>query len=191
MKQARMDAAAVQAAVQEQELGPNIPDCLIRIRVHEFVLQFRSGSIHKATWEISTYDDASCFNITSLKVLSYYDTDHSLSTDYSYYDTDHSLSTDYTFYALAKMPNQCRYLVLCENRHDCGAFLLHGDSNTSLKISSGLVTSLAKDCYNIFKRSRTDVSCKNNVCYIEQPVTIGHSTVREKNTTRCSLREFI
>ena len=91
-------------------LGPKNPDRLIRIRVHEFVLQFRSGSIHKATWEISTDDDASCFNIMSLKVL-------------SYYDTDHSLSTDYTFYALAKMPNQCRYLVLCESRHDCGAFL--------------------------------------------------------------------
>jgi hypothetical protein len=153
----------------ELYLGPRTPDRLIRIRVHEQVLRFRSGSIHEATWEIATDDDTSCFNVMSLKCI-------------SYYDTDHSLSSDYTFYALAKMPNQCRYLVLCENSIDCGAFVLHGGSNTSLKFSSGLVTSLAKDCYILFKRSRADVLCTNNVCYIQQPIRIGHrkDTVCEK-----------
>ena len=153
----------------ELYLGPKTPDRLIRIRVHEQVLRFRSGSIHEATWEIATDDDASCFNVMSLKCI-------------SYYDTDHSLSSDYTFYALAKMPNQCRYLVLCENSIDCGAFVLHGGSNTSLKFSSGLVTSLAKDCYILFKRIRADVLCTNNVCYIQQPIRIGHrkDTVCEK-----------
>ena len=153
----------------ELYLGPRNPDRLIRIRVHEQVLRFRSGSIHEATWEIATDDDTSCFNVMSLKCI-------------SYYDTDHSLSSDYTFYALAKMPNQCRYLVLCENSIDCGAFVLHGGSNTSLKFSSGLVTSLAKDCYILFKRSRADVLCTNNVCYIQQPIRIGHrkDTVCEK-----------
>ena len=144
----------------ELDLGPKFPDRLIRIRVDQQVLQFHSGSIHEATWEIASDDDALCFDITTLKCI-------------NYYDTDHSLSSNYTFYALLKLPNQCRYLVLCENSVDCGAFVLQGGSNTSLKSSSGLVTSLAKDCYILFKRSRDDVLETNGVFYTKKPVLIG------------------
>jgi hypothetical protein len=147
------------------DLGPKTPDRLIRIRVDEQVLRFHSGSIHEATWEIAPDDDASCLNLMSLKCI-------------SYYDSDHTLSSDYTFYALAKLPNQCKYLVLCENSVDCGVFVLQGGSYTSLKSSSGLFTSLAKDCYIIFKRSRDDVLETNGFFFTEKPVLIGH----RKNT---------
>ena len=142
------------------DLGPKNPDRLIRIRVDEQVLRFHSGSIHEATWEIARDDDASCLNLMSLRCI-------------SYYDSDHTLSSDYTFYALAKLPNQCKYLVLCENSVDCGVFVLQGGSNTSLKSSSGLFTSLAKDCYIIFKRSRDNVLETNGFFFTKNPISIG------------------
>ena len=151
--------------------GPKSPNRVVRIRFQNKILRIESSSIDKATWERTEDGDVSSFSIFNLKCI-------------AYFDTDHTFLSDYTFYALAKLPNQCKYLVLCENSLDFGAFVLQGGSNTSLKFSSGLVACLAKACYILFKRNqRDDLLCDDGACYIK-PVSIGQKqhTVSDEKT---------
>ena len=121
--------------------GPKFPNRVIRMRDQKEILRIESSKIEEAAWEEAEDDDDSCFNISTLKCI-------------FYFDPDSCFSSNCTFYVLAKMPNHCKYVVMWEDSRDFGAFFLQGGSNTSLKSANGMAVNLAKSCFIVFRRAK-------------------------------------
>ncbi len=114
------------------------------MRDQKQILRIQRSILEEAAWEETEDDDDSCFNMSTLECIFYFNPD--------------SLTLFLllcTFYVVAKMPNQCKYVVMGEDSRDFGAFFLQGGSNTSLKSANGMVVHLAKSCFIVFKRAKS------------------------------------
>ena len=121
--------------------GPKLPTREVRIKVGQQLLRIASGKIQDAAWETVQDSEVRGFDISDLDCISY--------------DSELSIfEGDTICYTLWKQPKKCKYLVMWENIHDFGAFLLQGGSNTSLMTKTGLIACLAKSCYIVFKKAK-------------------------------------
>ena len=121
--------------------GPKFPNREVCIKVGQQLLRIASGKIQDAAWATVQDSGVRGFDVSDLHCISY--------------DSELSIfEGDTICYTLWKQPKKCKYLVMWENIHDFGAFLLQGGSNTSLMTKTGLIACLAKSCYVVFKKAK-------------------------------------